>query len=304
MAEIPTGGIPSRRFQAGDRVRFRPGSLAGLTFDPPIRPDEVGEIIDVEPDPPQTGPSYRISVRFSNARDVAFSFSTLFELVEPSPSPDNGGATRPPFAGAITQLGPHDLPMRGTRPPGVFAGRGGDTPLPIRAEVALTGTSSLQATATVAVTRAISASERDEILRRLDATMPALQQLLPFIEAIEAVQRVSIGGNYPPEPIDPVPFSSAQIRETLVADRALRGQLSSNQPSFDAIHLCGLALKRAAELIDATLPWLARKADLYTDEVVKSVGKLTIPLAVALEIMKQSHVDLAEVAARVLHLIP
>lgn len=72
-----------RRFQVGDLVKLRPGSRVGYGFSPVIHPDEVGEVVDVEPHPPQTGPTYRVAVRFSGGRDVAFTFSFEFVLVKP-----------------------------------------------------------------------------------------------------------------------------------------------------------------------------------------------------------------------------
>lgn len=59
------GGEPSvrmRRLREGDLVRFRPQSTVRLNFD--ISPEEVGTVAWVEPHPPQSGPTYRVSVHF------------------------------------------------------------------------------------------------------------------------------------------------------------------------------------------------------------------------------------------------
>jgi transcriptional regulator with XRE-family HTH domain len=76
-----------RRFQKGDLVRFRPHSSVGLSYNPIIKDDEVGEVIGVEPHPPQTGPTYRIDVRFSRDRVVPGVFKFEYELVKPAPKP-------------------------------------------------------------------------------------------------------------------------------------------------------------------------------------------------------------------------
>jgi transcriptional regulator with XRE-family HTH domain len=75
-------GVQLRRFQVGDRVRLRPNSQVGYGYKPPIRPDEIGKVIGVEPHPPQTGPTYRIRVEFSGDRIVEYTFKFEFELVK------------------------------------------------------------------------------------------------------------------------------------------------------------------------------------------------------------------------------
>lgn len=72
-----------RRFQVGDLVRLRPQSRIGYSFNPPVRPDEVGEVAGVEPHPPRTGPTYMMAVRFPGNRQVAYAFSYEYELVQP-----------------------------------------------------------------------------------------------------------------------------------------------------------------------------------------------------------------------------
>jgi hypothetical protein len=75
-----------RRFQVGDLVKLRAESRVGYSFSPRIRPDEAGEVTDVESHPPRTGPTYMIAVRFSGGRNVAFTFSYEYELVKPNGS--------------------------------------------------------------------------------------------------------------------------------------------------------------------------------------------------------------------------
>ena len=72
-----------RRFEAGDLVRLRPNSRVGLNYHPCIAADEIGEVIEVEPHPPQTGPTYRTWVRFSGNRVVPGVFKFEYELVRP-----------------------------------------------------------------------------------------------------------------------------------------------------------------------------------------------------------------------------
>src|SRR5258708_33194774 len=57
------GGGKVRRFQVGDRVRLRPVSKMGYDSNPRIGFDDIGEVIDVEPLPSRTGPTYRVSER-------------------------------------------------------------------------------------------------------------------------------------------------------------------------------------------------------------------------------------------------
>jgi transcriptional regulator with XRE-family HTH domain len=73
-----------RRFQVGDIVRFRPQTR--VRFDYHIEADEVGEVVGVEPHPPQTGPTYKIQVQFERAL-VPFVWRSDYELVRASPDP-------------------------------------------------------------------------------------------------------------------------------------------------------------------------------------------------------------------------
>jgi transcriptional regulator with XRE-family HTH domain len=87
-------GVRLRRFRVGDTVRLRPNSRLPLSFD--IAPGEEGAVIGVEPHPPQTGPTYRVDVRFSRAL-VPGVFRFEYELVKAAPALslkdfiDNGG---------------------------------------------------------------------------------------------------------------------------------------------------------------------------------------------------------------------
>lgn len=77
-----SSGVQLRRFEEGDLVRLRPNSQVGYGYKPPIRPEEIGEVIGVEPHPPQTGPTYRMRVKFSGDRIVEYTFKFEFELVK------------------------------------------------------------------------------------------------------------------------------------------------------------------------------------------------------------------------------
>jgi transcriptional regulator with XRE-family HTH domain len=73
-------GIRLRRFQVGDKVRLRPQSRVGFNYKPFVTADDIGEVIEVEGHPPQTGPTYRMTVRFSGNRIANGVFKFEFEL--------------------------------------------------------------------------------------------------------------------------------------------------------------------------------------------------------------------------------
>jgi hypothetical protein len=68
-----------RRLCVGDRVRFRLEAHHRLNYD--IAPDEVGVVVGVEPHPPATGPTYKVSVKFACAV-LPYIFSCRYELVQ------------------------------------------------------------------------------------------------------------------------------------------------------------------------------------------------------------------------------
>jgi transcriptional regulator with XRE-family HTH domain len=76
-------GARLRRFRTGDIVRFRPQTRVRFSFD--IAADDVGTVVDVEPHPPQTGPTYRMDVQFPRAR-VPGVFRFEYELVKAAPA--------------------------------------------------------------------------------------------------------------------------------------------------------------------------------------------------------------------------
>jgi transcriptional regulator with XRE-family HTH domain len=94
-------GVRLRRFRVGDTVRLRAQSRLPLSFD--ISPGEIGAVVEVEPHPPQTGPTYRMSVRFSRAH-VPGAFRFEYELVKAAPAlslkdfVENGGPSMIPLA--------------------------------------------------------------------------------------------------------------------------------------------------------------------------------------------------------------
>jgi transcriptional regulator with XRE-family HTH domain len=81
------GGVAEvklRRHREGDLVRFR--SQTRMRFDYGIPADEVGKVVQVEPHPPQTGPTYKISVQFpSFPRALPFVFWPEYVLVKVAP---------------------------------------------------------------------------------------------------------------------------------------------------------------------------------------------------------------------------
>ncbi|WP_315832942.1 helix-turn-helix transcriptional regulator [Bradyrhizobium prioriisuperbiae] len=76
-------GVRLRRFRIGDIVRFRPQTRVRLSFD--IAADDVGTVVEVEPHPPQTGPTYRMSVQFARVL-VPGVFRFEYELVKAAPA--------------------------------------------------------------------------------------------------------------------------------------------------------------------------------------------------------------------------
>jgi transcriptional regulator with XRE-family HTH domain len=76
-------GVRLRRFRVGDVVRFRPQTRVRFSFD--IAADDVGTVVDVEPHPPQTGPTYRMDVQFARVR-VPGVFRFEYELVKAAPA--------------------------------------------------------------------------------------------------------------------------------------------------------------------------------------------------------------------------
>jgi transcriptional regulator with XRE-family HTH domain len=74
-------GVRLRRFQVGDFVRFRPQTRVRYSYDIPA--DEIGIVVDVEPHPPMTGPTYRMSVKFPSCeRVVPGVFRFEYELIQ------------------------------------------------------------------------------------------------------------------------------------------------------------------------------------------------------------------------------
>lgn len=76
-------GVRLRRFRIGDVVRFRPQTRVRFSFD--IAAHDVGTVVDVEPHPPQTGPTYRMDVQFARVR-IPGVFRFEYELVKAAPA--------------------------------------------------------------------------------------------------------------------------------------------------------------------------------------------------------------------------
>jgi transcriptional regulator with XRE-family HTH domain len=74
-------GVRLRRFQVGDLVRFRAETRVRFSFN--IAANEIGTVVEVEPHPPQTGPTYRMMVKFSSREDaLPYVFRFEYELVQ------------------------------------------------------------------------------------------------------------------------------------------------------------------------------------------------------------------------------
>jgi hypothetical protein len=74
-------GVRLRRFQVGDFVRFRPETRVRLSYAIPAH--EVGVVVEVEPHPPQTGPTYRMMVKFpSHEHALPYVFRFEYQLVQ------------------------------------------------------------------------------------------------------------------------------------------------------------------------------------------------------------------------------
>lgn len=81
-------GIRLRRFQAGDLVRFRPQTNVRYSYN--IAADEIGTVVEVERHPPQTGPTYRMMVKFpSRAEPLPYVFRFEYELVKAATAEDD-----------------------------------------------------------------------------------------------------------------------------------------------------------------------------------------------------------------------
>jgi transcriptional regulator with XRE-family HTH domain len=74
-----SAGVRLRRFRVGDLVKFRPQTR--VRFDYGVEADEVGQVVGVEPHPPQTGLTYKIRVRFNRAL-LPYVFRFEYELVK------------------------------------------------------------------------------------------------------------------------------------------------------------------------------------------------------------------------------
>jgi hypothetical protein len=117
-----------------------------------------------------------------------------------------------------------------------------------------------------------------EILRRVDEFETAVRDLKPIVEAVnQAVretQRLGMGGNNPPEPIDPPPLDGEMLDDCALAGAAIRDiVLVGEKVSVPSIELSRRTLQRAEPRVDAFAEWLARKGDLFIDEFVKQLGK-------------------------------
>jgi transcriptional regulator with XRE-family HTH domain len=99
-------GVRLRRFRVGDVVRFRPQTRVRFNFD--ISADALGTVVGVEPHPPQTGPTYRMDVRFGQVR-IPGVFRFEYELVKAAPALslqsfiENGGRPMIPLGHFIAE---------------------------------------------------------------------------------------------------------------------------------------------------------------------------------------------------------
>lgn len=106
-------GMRLRRFQLGDRVRFR--AETRVRFDHDISADAIGTVVAVEPHPPATGPTYRMQVQFERAL-VPFVFRFEYELVEAAPAPflesfaESSGLTMIPLSHFVPNPSLHSEP--------------------------------------------------------------------------------------------------------------------------------------------------------------------------------------------------
>jgi hypothetical protein len=146
------------------------------------------------------------------------------------------------------------------------------------------GTSSGRATLTVRPAEA-------EMLRRLDELETAVRDLKPIVEAVNQVvreaQRLGIGANNPPEPIDPPPLDGEMLDDCALAGEAIRDiVLVGEKVSIPSIELSRRTLKRAEPRVTAFAEWLAHKADLFTDELVKQLGKRAADIPALIAVVK------------------
>jgi hypothetical protein len=115
------------------------------------------------------------------------------------------------------------------------------------------------------------ASDRTELIRRLDAIEAGLQTVMPTLEAIKAAlrERPQIGHNNPPESFDLLPLDTPDVELATAAVSVARVEISTDHPRPEVLRLSGLAFQQVGFRLGQ---WLATKADGFADAFVKSAG--------------------------------
>ncbi len=133
----------------------------------------------------------------------------------------------------------------------------GGIPAPITTPpTASTAISSINSSVSAPTPVLLSPEERAELMRRLVAMGPFLEQIRPLLEQLERwdeQRRHSVGGNYPP---DALPFGTKKLDLTLAADSTLRVRLSSNAADTQTLGLVRRVFEQARDEITAFGVWI------------------------------------------------
>jgi hypothetical protein len=174
------------------------------------------------------------------------------------------------------------------------------------AVVAGTGTAMSSGRATLTLTP-VWAVLRSELNPRLEAIEAGLRALTPVIERFERAHRehAGIGHNNPPEDIDILPISLAELELGIVAASVARIEINAESPRFDVLRLCGVALRPICGLLSACMKWIGEKGNVFVDSYLKALGKAAAigsGAALALE-FSRLHVDVGEVVGKIRHIL-
>lgn len=134
-------------------------------------------------------------------------------------------------------------------------------------------------------------ADRQEAIRLLQGLPQNVQDFERALRLIDELRRdppVRRGHNGPPEEIDALPPAEEIVTEATVAADALLTELTADQPHLSSIKLGERALRRVAGWLGTAIAWVAGKADLFSCEFVKALGKTT---AVGVGVEVATHLD-------------
>lgn len=128
-----------------------------------------------------------------------------------------------------------------------------------------------------AAAQSMLADIRANVLPRLVEIETALNRLAPVLEQLEKSEasRHGIGGNKPPlETIEAAPLTLADLRITLIADRAMRVQLSPDRPTIDreGLALAWQVFKNASKGCAALARYMTSRGDKFLTAAIVTAG--------------------------------